>query len=88
MKKSAEKIAVDIVSNALEIDPSLLKDTSEMYDFPSWDSLGQLQIILSLESLLGIKIEDEKDFEKLTKFVAIVALIGENMNLIRRNDNG
>jgi acyl carrier protein len=78
MKKPAEKIAKEIVANALEIDQSLINTSAKMYDFPSWDSLGQLKIVLGLESRLGIKIEDEKNFEKLTKFAAIVSLIDEH----------
>jgi acyl carrier protein len=66
-----DDVAAAIVCEALAISPADLREESQIYDFPAWDSLGQLKIVLTLEQRLGCSISDEALFEKLTSYAEI-----------------
>jgi acyl carrier protein len=70
-----DDLAAEIVSAALSVDLAELTPTSEMYDFPSWDSLGQLNIVLALEARFDCSIDDEALFENLTKYAFIRSFV-------------
>jgi acyl carrier protein len=75
----ADDLAAKIVSEALSVDPAELASTSEIYDFPTWDSLGQLKIVLALEERFDCSIENEALFEKLTKYAYIRQFVDEKL---------
>jgi len=67
---TAEPSAIDaaraIVAKALSVTPDQIADDTKMYDIPSWDSLGQLSVILSIEEIRRVQITDDTLFEQLT----------------------
>ena len=75
----ADDVAAVIVSEALSVDPTELTLKSQIYDFPTWDSLGQLKIVLALEEQLSCSITDEALFEKLTKYVYIRQFVADRL---------
>lgn len=50
---------VEIIAEVLDVDPSLVTDSSTRETLSSWDSLAHLQIIAELEAEFGIKIPFE-----------------------------
>jgi acyl carrier protein len=74
---TAEPSAVDaaraIVAKALSISPDRIAADTQMYDIASWDSLGQLSVILSIEEMTRVQITDDTLFEQLTSVRGIAA---------------
>lgn len=64
-----------IVSSALGINPDELSESSKIYDFPEWDSLGHLKLIQALENVFKVSIDDEETFSKLTHYDEIVSFV-------------
>jgi acyl carrier protein len=54
----------DILAQTLKIPPARITDTSKKADFPSWDSLGHVNLMMALEQTFGVFLEVE-DFPKL-----------------------
>ncbi len=69
-----------IVADALMIDPGTVKDSSGTGTLDAWDSMGQLNVVLSLEQEMGITIPPE-DIEAMTNVGMIVTLLRERYNL-------
>ena len=54
---------IDIISKVAKIDSKLIKDSSCMNDFPKWDSLAHLNIMLELEKQFKKKVSTSKMIE-------------------------
>lgn len=53
------------ISEALEVDPSLINMELKLGDLEEWDSLGHLTILSNLDALTNEKASDIKDFGSL-----------------------
>lgn len=71
--------ACKLVSEALSIPAASLGNLSRIYDFPEWDSMGQLQISISLEEKYGIEVADARTFARLTSIQAIASILCANV---------
>lgn len=58
------------IAHALKVSPALIKPDTKNEDVPSWDSLGQVNLIMALEQTFGVYIEVE-EFENLKSVSAI-----------------
>ena len=52
-----------VISESIEVSIDLLNDDTAIGDYPSWDSMGQLIIISSLEKEFKIKFDTEDIME-------------------------
>ncbi|MFR9585851.1 MAG: acyl carrier protein [Rikenellaceae bacterium] len=69
----------NIVSQALNIDASVITNDLSIGDIPEWDSVGNLTIISALESELNIEFPLEVLFE-LTSIESIIEEIKKIKN--------
>lgn len=62
------------IAATLNVQPSKVTPTTRDEDLPSWDSLGQVNLIMALEQAFSIYIEVE-DFGDLKSVPAILAYL-------------
>lgn len=67
---------VSVIADTLDIDKSKLDSMSKMNDVEGWDSLGQIKVILGIETKYNIKFAFE-DIANLTSVDQIVAKLNE-----------
>lgn len=60
----------------LKVAPERITATTRDQDLPSWDSLGQVNLIMALEQEFGVTIEVE-DFGSLNSVPAILQYLGK-----------
>jgi citrate synthase len=72
--------AVDkLIANALKIPVEAVVDSLAYQDVPEWDSMGHLDVVLSLEERLGESISDTM-VPKLTSVRAIREFVGTRLD--------
>jgi acyl carrier protein len=59
------------MATALKVTPATITPKSAQGDFPAWDSMGHVQLMVALEDAFGIALEVE-DFMNLTSVQAIL----------------
>ena len=64
------------ISATLKVAPNKITQTTRDQDLPSWDSLGQVNLIMALEQEFGVMIEIE-DFGNLNSVPAILEYLGK-----------
>lgn len=62
------------IATTLKVQPSKVTLSTRDEDLPSWDSLGQVNLIMALEQEFGVYIEVE-DFSDLKSVPAILAYL-------------
>ena len=60
----------------MKVAPNKISQTTRDQDLPSWDSLGQVNLIMALEQEFGVMIEVE-DFGNLNSVPAILEYLGK-----------
>jgi acyl carrier protein len=65
------------LATTLKVPPASVTATTRDEDLPSWDSLGQVNLIMALEQTFDIYIEVE-DFATLNSVPAILAYLQQN----------
>lgn len=64
-----------LISRTLKVPADQITPTTSHEDMPAqWDSMGQVNLIMSLEEAFGVFIEPE-DFERLKSVPAILAYL-------------
>lgn len=68
-----EKV-IEIVAGVLEVQPSEITLESTVGDFPTWDSLGQLNILQSVQDEFEVEFEPEEmmDIEDVNDIIKAV----------------
>lgn len=68
-----EKV-IEIIAGVLEVQPSEITLESTVGDFPTWDSLGQLNILQSVQDEFEIEFEPEEmmDIEDVNDIIKAV----------------
>jgi acyl carrier protein len=69
-----KKKIIALISKTLNIDSSLINQTSSMNDFAKWDSLKHLNLMLEIEKQFKKKINTSKmadlnSVDKILKFI-------------------
>lgn len=67
----------ELLGNALQIPAKEVTDDLQFGDIPQWDSMGHMEVMISLEEAFDIKITAET-IADLTSFTAIRQYIQEN----------
>lgn len=66
-----------VIAATLKLPPESIKPTTTHEDVPAnWDSLGQVNLIMSLEENFGVYVEPEH-FERLKSVPAILQYLAE-----------
>ena len=65
------------ISSTLKVPPAKITLATKAEDLPSWDSLGQVNLIMALEQTFDVYIEVE-DFANLNSVPAILEHLGKN----------
>ena len=73
----SEKVK-DIITQTLQIERNVVKDELSINDIPEWDSVGNLNIIQSIEEELEVEIPIENLFE-----LTSVKLLVEEVNKLK-----
>lgn len=65
---------IEIIAGVLEVQPSEIELTSTVGDFPTWDSLGQLNILQSVQDEFEVEFEPEEmmDIEDVNDIIKAV----------------
>ena len=68
-----EKV-IEIIAGVLEVQPSEISLESTVGDFPTWDSLGQLNILQSVQDEFEVEFEPEEmmDIEDVNDIIKAV----------------
>lgn len=64
----------EIIAGVLEVQPSEITLESTVGDFPAWDSLGQLNILQSVQDEFEVEFEPEEmmDIEDVSDIIKAV----------------
>ena len=65
------------IASTLKVPPAKITPTTKSEDLPSWDSLGQVNLIMALEQTFDVYIEVE-EFANLNSVPAILEHLGKN----------
>ena len=65
---------IEIIANVLEVKPEEITFESKVGDFPTWDSLGQLNILQSVQDEFDVEFEPEEmmDIEDVNDIIKAV----------------
>lgn len=65
---------IEIIANVLEVKPEEITLESTVGDFPAWDSLGQLNILQSVQDEFDVEFEPEEmmDIEDVNDIIKAV----------------
>lgn len=70
-----QKLAVkNLISKCIDANSNLINDKSNSKDFPKWDSLANVKILLSIEKKFKIKIKSNET-DKLNSVKNIYKLL-------------
>lgn len=64
----------DAIAGTLEVPPDAITETTRDSDLPAWDSLGHVNIMMTLEQTFDVQL-DVEDFPKLNSVPAILAYL-------------
>lgn len=64
------------MAQALKIPPDKIAGDSRLGSIPEWDSLGHVNLMITLEQTFGVELQVE-DFQKLVSVPAILAFLVE-----------
>ena len=71
-----EEKVLEILKNLFELDT--VDETCSQEDCEKWDSMGQLNLVIELESEFGISLEPE-DIEKMKSYYDIINIIKKSL---------
>ena len=66
----------NLLANVLDCDPVDLEESAKLNNFPNWDSMAQINIILAIENATGVPVGNMSAL-KLTSFGAIDAYLSQ-----------
>jgi acyl carrier protein len=64
------------IATTLKVPPDVITETTQGEDVPAWDSLGHINLMMTLEQTFDIALEVE-DFEKLNSVPAMIEYLKE-----------
>jgi acyl carrier protein len=66
----------DAIATTLKVPASKITETTKSEDLPAWDSLGHVNLMMTLEQTFDVFL-DVEDFSKLNSVPAIVEYLKE-----------
>ena len=78
MSKIYQSDVIAAIEKALELKPGSLGDGAHAEEAASWDSLGQLSILVALDKLFDGKLAEIKDMERADSISKIMAVLRQH----------
>jgi acyl carrier protein len=78
MSKITQTEVIVVIQNALEIKNGQLGENTRAEEIASWDSLGQLSILVALDKLFGGKIAKITDMASANSIPKILNILKQN----------
>ena len=78
MSKNCQSTVMEIIEKALELKPGILKEDSESEELNEWDSLGQLSILVALDTHFEGKISSLSDIASANSVPKILDVLKKN----------
>jgi acyl carrier protein len=78
MSKITQTEVIAVIQNALEIKNGQLGENTRAEEIASWDSLGQLSILVALDKLFGGKIAKITDMASANSIPKILNILKQN----------
>ncbi len=74
MSVNTQKKIMEIISKITKIDLNLIKESTCMNDFPRWDSLAHLKIMMEIEKQFKKKVSTSKmsDLNSVSKILKFI----------------
>ena len=74
MSVNTQKKIMEIISKITKIDLNLIKESTCMNDFPGWDSLAHLKIMMEIEKQFKKKVSTSKmsDLNSVSKILKFI----------------
>lgn len=64
----------EAIAQTLDVAPGSITETSAQENLPAWDSLGHVNLMMTLEQTFDLEL-DVEDFPKLTSVPAILSYL-------------
>jgi len=81
MSKISQSDVIAVIENALEIQPGTLTSSTRAEEVESWDSLGQLSILVALDKLYDGKIASISDMAEADSMTKIIEILRQHTML-------
>ena len=74
----SQSVVIATVEKALELQPGLLGENTRAEEVDSWDSLGQLSILVALDKLFDGKIAGISEMAEANSMPIILAILRQH----------
>ena len=81
MAKISESDVITAIEKALKLKPNSLPADASATDIETWDSLGQLNILVSLDTLFDGKVANIQEMAEANTLPKILSLLKKHMLL-------
>jgi acyl carrier protein len=81
MSKIAQSDVIVVIENALDIQPGTLTSSTCAEEVESWDSIGQLSILVALDELYDGKIANISDMAEADSIAKIIEILRQHKML-------
>mgnify|MGYP002701078633 FL=1 len=78
MMENCQSTVMEIIEKALLLEPGILKEDSDSEKIESWDSLGQLSILVALDKHFEGKIPSLSEMAEANSIPKILTILKEN----------
>jgi acyl carrier protein len=78
MSKDSQSIVMEIVEVALDLESGVIQASSDSASIEEWDSLGQLSILVALDTHFGGKVSNLTEMADVDSIQAILAVLKKN----------
>jgi hypothetical protein len=81
MSKVSQSEVVTAVEKVLEMNTGVLSETSRAEDIEGWDSIGQLSILVELDTLFDGKVANIEEMASADSMPKILDILKQNLLL-------
>ena len=78
MFENCESTVVEIIEKALRLDAGIVKESSSSENIDSWDSLGQLSILVAMDKHFDGRISSVPEMAEANSVLKILNILKEN----------
>jgi acyl carrier protein len=78
MFENCESAVIEIIEKALRLDTGIVKESSSSENIDSWDSLGQLSILVAMDKYFDGRISNVPEMAEANSVSKILNILKEN----------
>ena len=78
MSQISQSEVISDIEKALELKPGQIGENARAEEFDTWDSLGQLSILVALDKLFGGKIANINEMAEADSIPKIIAILKQH----------